>query len=246
MIINLLSTMGLIIILFFSGVQLSFSQISFDRTRIIFNQEANQSETITIGNTNESEPYLAQVWIEDKEGHKLMSPLAALPMLQRLNPKQKNQIRISLMGNTNLLPNNEESLLFFNLLGVPPKAEALSNGQMSVIIQTRLKLFYRPKGLKKYENSDWIKEVEVQKTSKGLKFSNPTPYHIVIYGISPNSSEEQIMEKDTIISPFQDSTININLPTETFSVIYVDDFGAEKKLTYRCSSNAPCQTISAH
>lgn len=220
-------------------INISLGQLAFDRTRIILDLDDSSSQSLTVQNTSPNMPYLAQTWIQDEDGNKITSPLVALPILQRINPHQEKQVKISIAGNSNELPKDRESLLFFNALGVPPQIG--SNSQVNVVIQSQLKLFYRPKGLKKFSNNDWVKELSVKKISDSIVLSNPTPYHIVIYGFS--NKNNKIVEKDIILKPFSSENININIGDKP-TIHYIDDYGSGKYLDYNCSSS-PCTLIKA-
>ncbi|MER5091226.1 fimbrial biogenesis chaperone, partial [Providencia stuartii] len=156
------------------------ASISVDRTRVIYD-EASKGVSVVIENIDKKDPYLVQSWIENENGEKISEPLIALPLLQRVEANQKKQIRISLSKNDVKIPSNQESLFYFNVLGIPPKTK-LENA-VEIVIQSRFKLFYRPSELKKYPNNDWQKELKVEKVGKSLKLTNPTPYHIIVINV---------------------------------------------------------------
>ena len=141
-------------------VNISFAQLSFDRSRVIFDAGKKSSQSVVVTNSSADAPYLAQTWIENDSGEKIISPLAALPILQRINPKQEKQIKINFMGSESELASDRETMFFMNVLGVPPKGDESKN-QISIVIQSKMKLFYRPKGLPTYVNNGWIEEVVV-------------------------------------------------------------------------------------
>ncbi len=215
-------------------LNIAFGQLTLDRTRVIFDREQSNSQSIVVENTNKNDPYLAQSWIEDERGNKIESPLVALPILQRINPGQEKQVKISLVGQ-NTLPEDRESLLFFNVLGVPPKAEA--ENQVSIVIQSKIKLFYRPKGLPKYPlNKSWIEEMGVENHGSSLMLTNPTAYHIIIFSLSRDNNQS-VIEKDIILKPFSSETVHLKLgSTPTINVI--DDYGAVKTLHYQCQATS--------
>lgn len=227
----------ILILLVISLFNISFAQLTLDRTRVIFDRAKSNSQSIVISNTNQNEPYLAQSWIEDANGKKIDGPLVALPILQRINPGQEKQVKISLVGQKNL-PEDRESMLFFNVLGVPPKTGG--ENQINVVIQSKVKLFYRPKGLKQYADNGWLKEVKVTKSGNGYTLQNPTPYHLVVFGVS-SSQKGHITEKNLVIPPFEKMTINQSLGnTPTFH--FINDFGGTESQSYRCSNN-DCQLV---
>lgn len=216
----------------------SFAQISFDRTRVIFDHSNSNGQSIVIENSNQDLPYLAQTWIEDQNGQKIVTPLAALPILQRLNPLQKRQIKISLVESSSL-PSDQESLFYLNILGVPPK-DGVADNQVDLVIQSKLKVFYRPKGLKKYQENGWLKELVISKTGSNITINNPTPYHAVIFGFG-NKNAKGLTEKDLLIAPFSEETVQIKLGN-TPSIYFIDDYGGAMTLDYNCQQ-ASCQLV---
>jgi P pilus assembly chaperone PapD len=63
-------------ICFLGMCNFAHATVSPDRTRIIFNASA-KSVSVRLTNQSKTDPYLAQSWIEDKEGkkHASLSPL---------------------------------------------------------------------------------------------------------------------------------------------------------------------------
>ncbi|MHC5226078.1 fimbrial biogenesis chaperone [Ignatzschineria sp. LJL83] len=229
-------------ILFFSLfiLNFAFAQISFDRTRVILDMDKSKSQTITAINPNKTLPFLAQSWIEDEKGNKITQPLIALPIVQRLNPGQEKQIKVELVGNASSLPTDRESLYYFNALGVPPKDGG--QNQVNIVIQSKLKLFYRPKGLPKYPQQGWVEELQVQKTSNGLTIQNPTAYHVIIYGFS-STTNKKLQERDIILKPFSTEKVNVKLGNGTPIIHIVNDQGGAKSINFSCNTN-DCRVIT--
>lgn len=229
------------IVLFLCSVLLfniSFAQLTFDRTRVILNQSKTASISLVTENTNAERPFLAHAWITDYQGNKIQEPLVALPILQRLEAKQSKQIKISTVGNESLLPKDRESLFFLNILGVP-SGTASDNSQMNVVIQTDMKLFFRPKGLKKYaKTEDWVKELKVKISGQTVMLDNPTPYHIVIYGFN-NTGGDDMVQKDIIVKPMSIEKVALTVK-DRLSVFYILDSGEVEKMIFHCEANA-CQ-----
>lgn len=218
-----------VIVITFLILNVSFAQLTLSSSRLIFNHGEKSSQSILVTNDDLGMPYLVQVWIEDGEGNKVMRPLAALPILQRLNAEQSKYIKVSFIGNPSELSDDREALFFLNILGVPPK----TNAEISMTLQLTLKLFYRPKGLPKYDEMGWVKELRLEKNENILSLNNPTPYHIIIYGFS-SDSEAEIIEKDLILKPFSSEKIEINLRGDTPYIYIVNDFGSGEAVGYNC------------
>ena len=209
----------------------TYAQLTLDRTRVIFDRAQSNSQSIVVSNTSKNEPYLAQSWIEDDQGNKIESPLVALPILQRINPGQEKQVKVSLAGQNNL-PTDRESMLFFNVLGVPPKTGA--ENQVNIVIQSKVKLFYRPKGLKQYKDSGWLKALEMSKNGNSYTLKNPTEYHMIILGFS-NGSKGKIIEKDIVLKPF--GTEEVNLPLGVGPIVhFINDYGGTESQAYQCDN----------
>lgn len=217
------------------------ASLTMDRTRVIYDAE-KPGVSVVVENTDTKDPYLLQTWIESADGKKITEPLIALPLLQRIEPSQKKQIRINTSEENAQLPQDRESLFYFNILGVPPKSN-LEN-VVEVVLQSRFKLFYRPKGLAKYPNYDWQKALKLEKKSNELTLDNPTPYHIVVINI--NNTPQKVKDfSEIIIKPFSQSVYPLNAKQRSGSnilVTYIDDYGTPKTLTYTCSG-ASCSLL---
>lgn len=215
-------------------INISFAQLSFDRSRVIFNAGSSKSQTVVIHNNSVSAPYLAQTWIENDRGEKIVSPLAALPILQRINPKQDKQVKVNFMGSTEELASDRETMFFMSVLGVPPKGNTGAN-EVSIVIQSKMKLFYRPKGLPVYDlPNGWIEDVVIKKQGNSIIIENPTPYHSVIYGIL--NSRNHSVEQDITLKPFSSTKVDIQVANKFF-VMHIDDFGGPAKVNYTCNDN---------
>ncbi|MGG4675593.1 fimbria/pilus periplasmic chaperone, partial [Providencia sp. Me1] len=103
-------------------IQIAEAAVSLDRTRIIFDGE-NKSISLNITNNNKQLPYLAQGWIENEESKKITSPLIVLPPIQRLEPGKSSQIKIESLPEIKNLPQDRESLFYFNMREIPPKSD---------------------------------------------------------------------------------------------------------------------------
>ncbi len=227
-------------ILSFSLLNVAFGQLNFDKTRIILDASKGDSQSIVVSNSHARHPYLAQAWIEDENGVKMITPLVAQPALQRLEGRQEKQIRVSLIGNQNNLKQDQESLFSFKVLGMPPKSNE-GNNEMVIVITSDLKLFYRPKGLPKYNRPDgWLYEAIIEKSGNGISFKNPTPYHMVFMGYS-NSSNGKLKGGDRVIKPFATEKFNMNMGNN-FTLYFMGDHGGSVKLKYQCSGSS-CQLM---
>jgi len=221
------------------AAQNASAAIALDRTRVVFNADKN-AMSVTVSNQNKSLPYLAQSWVENADGQKVESPLAALPPLQRIEPGEKGQIKIQATGNVSALPQDRESLFYFNVREIPPKSSKPNTLQLA--LQTRVKMFFRPSGivLLKGDSSDIIKKVTLTQKGNGYELNNPTPYYVTIVAASTSANAKEIDSfKPVMVAPKSNLDLGVSAaalgshPTLT----YVNDFGGRPKMVFNCSGN---------
>ncbi|MGQ4565624.1 fimbria/pilus periplasmic chaperone, partial [Acinetobacter baumannii] len=81
-----------------------------------------KSISLNITNENKELPFLAQAWIENAQHQKIVSPLVVLPPLQRVEAGERSVVRITKTPEAELLPQDRESVFYFNLREIPPKS----------------------------------------------------------------------------------------------------------------------------
>lgn len=213
--------------------------IALDRTRVVFNG-AQSSISLNISNQNKELPFLAQSWIEDSKGNKIESPLMALPPLQRVEPGAKGQIKIQPTAALNSLPQDRESLFYFNVREIPPKSDKPNTLQLA--LQTRIKLFYRPKAIEieRGGDNDAGKKLTLDAQGNSYQISNPTPYYITIVTAARAPKSANISSfKPVMIAPKSSASLGLsaaelgNQPVLTF----INDFGGRPQLNFTCSGS---------
>ncbi len=218
------------------GIQQVQAAVALDRTRVVFNG-GEKSTSLSISNENKQLPYLAQGWVEDAQGNKITTPLTVLPPLQRLEPGAKSQIKVQALPAANLLAQDRETLFYFNLREIPPKSEKPNTLQLA--LQTRIKLFYRPKALSNTEGAaPWQEQLTLTKLGDKYQVNNPTPYYITLVDASstPGGAGAKGFEP-LMVAPKGKETLNLgasalgNAPVLT----YVNDYGGRPQLQFNCS-----------
>ncbi|HBO23371.1 fimbrial biogenesis chaperone [Providencia sp.] len=233
---------GLLVIM--AGVNQSYAGISLDRTRIIIT-EAETSTSANLSNTSLSIPFLAQSWVEDAEGKKITSPLVVLPPLQRINGGQKGVARVSKTNEINKLPQDRESLFYLNVREVPPKPDKANVLQLAM--QSRIKLFYRPTAvIPKSKSAVWQNQVTFNKQGNNWRAENPTPYYVTIISLNNKLTAEGGKKltdfPGVMIAPKSHLDIKVNGAAESFTMMYVNDYGGHPELKYSCSGNT-CKAL---
>ncbi|ENY7434093.1 molecular chaperone, partial [Escherichia coli] len=150
-----------------SAVPAAQAAISLDRTRAIFNG-GEKSMTLNVANDNKQLPYLAQAWIENEKQEKITAgPIVVTPPVQRLEPGAKSMVRLASTPDISKLPQDRESLFYFNLREIPPKSDKAN--VLQIALQTKIKLFYRPKAIEAKPNAVWQDQLVLNKTSGGYR-----------------------------------------------------------------------------
>ena len=229
----------LICLLTFLGMnmsQYSHAAVALDRTRAIFTAD-QESISLNISNKNQKLPYLAQGWVEDEDGKKIQSPFIVLPPVQRIEPGKSSQIKIQTLPEIKQLPQDKESLFYFNLREIPPKTDKPNT--LQIALQTRIKMFYRPKALMTQQNElPWQEKIVLKKQSNGYEISNPTPYFVTIIDASSNGRAIKNFEP-LMLKPRESGFISVaNSEISDSPVLtYINDYGGRPELTFKCQGN---------
>lgn len=220
--------------------QSAHAAIALDRTRVIFDG-SHTSQSLNISNQNKTLPYLAQAWVEDAQGHKIESPLTALPPLQRVEPGAKSQVKLQLTGSATPLPADRESLFYFNLREIPPKSNKPNTLQLA--LQTRVKLFYRPTALFVAPNDANIPQKKLTLTRAGShwRLNNPTGYYVtVIQAAAGPNDTNSIPGFKVVMVPPKDSVV-LGGSTEALGIhpvlTWINDYGGRPQLIFSCSGS---------
>lgn len=127
----------------------SSASVIISGTRIIY--PGNQNEVVVALRNEGTTPVVAQIWLDkNADGIRASgngSPFVLTPPLARIESKSGQSIRITQVG-AKELPQDRESVFWFNVLEVPPrdkKGEGLN--KVKVAFRSAVKLFYRPQGL---------------------------------------------------------------------------------------------------
>uniref|UniRef100_A0A182SE45 Uncharacterized protein n=1 Tax=Anopheles maculatus TaxID=74869 RepID=A0A182SE45_9DIPT len=97
------------------------------------------------GNT----PSLMQIWIDrgkpETQPFDSDAAFVITPPIVRIDPKNGQSVRLMFTGEK--LPQDRETLFWFNALEIPPASADQDKSSLQIAVRSRLKLFYRPAGL---------------------------------------------------------------------------------------------------
>lgn len=225
----------------------AYASVSLDRTRAIF-PGASKSISLTIKNSNTTLPYLAQAWLEDADGNKLQTMLTVLPPIQRLEPGSESLVKVQALPSVSLLPQDKETLFYFNLREVPPRAEQANVVQLAM--QTRIKLFYRPASLVvEGSATKWQENMTLQQVGGKYQLTNPTPYYITIVDAARSAKGEGVPGFEPVmIEPKGQALLKLGVKElgQQPAFTYVDDYGGQNELNYQCSTTCSVVRVSKH
>lgn len=215
--------------------------VSPDRTRIIFNASA-KSVSVKLTNQSKTDPYLAQSWIEDKTGKKTREFISPLPPLLRLEPDEQAQVRLMAQQSLLQLPTDRETLFYYNMREIPPRAE--QKNVMQIALQSRLKLFWRPKAIELKEGQYVpLDKMVISRTASDLVLKNNSPYYITVGYIGINGKTLLPGAESLMVEPFGQANQKLaNLPAE-FHIGYISDYGGLEMFKVSCNAvQTTCQS----
>ncbi|HEJ7179683.1 TPA: molecular chaperone [Serratia marcescens] len=187
-------------------------------TRVVFNAVAKES-SLQLSNPDNT-PYLIQSWVEDNRKEGAKPSFILTPPLFRLDPDQKNILRI--IRTEEALPENKESLFWLNIKAIPSAPRQENTLQFAV--NTRIKLIYRPKSLKDGSPDAVADKLTWQLQGNELKVINPTPYYMNFQSV--NLSGKSI-ERVTYVAPNASTTFPLPFSTSGGKIEWkiINDYG---------------------
>lgn len=220
---------------------LSHAAIVPDRTRVIYD-EGVQSASIMVTNKSDKYPYLIQSWIEDENGKKITAPLMVLPPLQRIEPNDRNILRVVMLPGS-ALPTDRESVFYLNIREIPPKTDAVN--ALQIALHEKLKLFYRPKGVqpKREEDPTLPMTVHIDPAAHTLTFDNPTPLHVTVVELLSGEEKTPVQGDPVMVSPMNQASVPFKdaAPT-TLYVAHMNDYGGQTEVRYTCDAGT-CRSV---
>lgn len=165
-----------------AGISAAHAGVIIGGTRVIY--DGNKKEASISVNNPDATPYLIQSWVETQNGGAEKAPFVITPPLYRLDKDQQNVERIMLTG---ALPQDKESLYWLNIKAIPSAPK--KDNSLQIAIKTRIKLIYRPAGLKGTLPEELAEKLTWSRSGNRVSVSNPTPYVMNFSQISVNGRE---------------------------------------------------------
>jgi chaperone protein EcpD len=217
-------------------------------TRVILNAEAHEA-TVKLSNQGEK-PALVQLWIdngnETASPDTLAVPFDLEPPMARIEPGKQQVVRVVYAGNP--LPTDRESVFWLNVLEVPPKVTPKDGENLvQFAFRTRIKLFYRPSGLKGTPH-DAMAGLKWAVVSKGkgyaVKVTNDAPYYVSFSDIRVTSGGTTYSsDSGGMVAPQGSSTFSFSKLTSAPSASAkiqadaIDDYGGTQEVNSTLQPN---------
>ncbi len=200
--------------------------VGLSATRVIYDGSKKEA-SLTVQNKSKTEEFLIQSWVDDAAGSK-KTPFIITPPLFRLDPGKNNILRI--VNTTPGLPQDRESVYWINVKAIPSKSDDSENKNvLQIAVRTRIKLFYRPAGLKG-DVKTAPNELRFTRNGNQLRVDNPTVFNITFNQFFANDKE---IEKAGMVPA--KGALNITLPAGVGSVSKIkynaiNDFGSSAEM----------------
>lgn len=220
---------------------LANAAISVNRTRLIVTEQERESSPQVLNEG--AHPVLIQAWVDTGEAQMKVEQIRAAfivdPPVFRLEPGQSRRLRVLMVQPARSLPADRESVFWFNVLEIPPKATNIEDANhLQLSFRTRLKIFFRPGPVADHvlSDSDALKFILQQDGGQNvsLKIRNPAPLHQTLNTLTVIDPMGRQTTLDPImIAPRQAVEIPFNLDLdgasggERWHVHFstIDDFG---------------------
>ncbi|WP_139852416.1 fimbrial biogenesis chaperone [Acinetobacter pullicarnis] len=237
----------------FSTCMLSFlllcsdlnAEVILHGTRVIYPAEAREV-TLQLSNIGEV-PSLVQAWIDDGDPKSTpdqsTAPFMISPPISRVNAKKGQALRITALPNAASLSKTQETLFWLNVLDIPPKPESNAvnvdapDNYLQLAIRSRIKLFYRPKGLEQAalapEKIQWVRD------GSQLKIQNPTAFYITLTSIQQEQSGKtlNLISDGLMLKPHTEEILNLqHLENRKMIFTTINDYGGHSEYELKLKS----------
>lgn len=212
--------------------------ISLSSTRLIFDGKHKEAG-ITVRNNGAD--VLIQSWV-DTDSDAASVPFAVTPPLVRVSDGEQQMLRVIYEGTG--MPGDRESVVWLNVQEIPQSAKTTNTLQLAV--RQRIKLFFRPAGLKDnaYQAPTELTWRVLERAGKSLLVvNNPGLYHVSIADITVQSGTTGEHPFDSLmIAPGEQKEFVLKQlhVAGSLRLLFssINDYGARDRYVAQLSSNA--------
>ncbi|EKS6740523.1 fimbria/pilus periplasmic chaperone [Enterobacter ludwigii] len=225
-------------LLFWIGIGSLHASMTISGTRIVF--PASEKE-VNVRTMNKGDlPSLVQVWVDDgrpnEDVNNVKVPFIVTPPVYRVEPKRGQSVRMIFNGMP--LPQDQESVFWFNMLEIPPRNASNEGGQkLELAFRTRIKIFYRPVSLEKSNSElesgklNW-KIVRDTRRGIGIEVDNATPYYFSFDGASVVTRRGNVSLAVDMVAPkskrvfYPEKKLDMQEKISELKFRFLNDYGA--------------------
>ncbi|WP_028865167.1 fimbrial biogenesis chaperone [Psychromonas aquimarina] len=164
------------------------------------------------------ETYMAQAWIEDLEGNKVVDSLSVLPSVFKI--KSQGEVLLRLFNKNKPVQDDREHMFYIVVQDIPPKNTKGEINAIKIAYRSKIPLYYQPEVIGEQSRSVFAEKLIWSMKDNHLEVRNTSPFYFTIVSL-----DDEKLSGMNIIPPltsFQFDAIT-SLPN-TFR--YVNDFGA--------------------
>jgi len=226
-----------------------FSQMAFSSVTMIGNRIIYPSDSASVDvefRNKDIIPYAVQTWLDDGDDESTpatgKAPFIASPALFRISGNGGQVLRIAFNGARNL-PQDRESIFYFNFLQIPPinagDESIQKKNKMLIMLKNRVKVFYRPSSIS-LDSKLLFEKINVT-SSKGsngtsINIENNSPFYASLIDVQVKQGGQLFKQKADMIAPFSKGSIVFkkiqDLKSATVIVDYLNDQGARMSHEY--------------
>lgn len=211
------------------------ASVVINGTRVIYPAQSREV-TVQVDNVGKT-PALVQAWIDTGDAGQTPdnsdAPFLLTPPISRVEPGRSQALRLIFSGAA--LPVDRESVFWLNVLDVPPTPDASEGGEqnfLQVAFRSRIKLFYRPKGMPGLAN-EAPGSLRWRRSGSRLRVDNPTAYHVTLLEVRALAgSEERAVEvKGAMVAPKQGMEFDAPGNAAQVRFVTINDYGGRVEHT---------------
>lgn len=160
-------------------------------------------------------PYLIQAWFDDGDVDAQPQQISSVPFIItppvfRIQPKAGQVARV-VFSQSRSLPQDRESMYWFNMLQIPPEEKTTTGKQnaMTVMLRNRIKLFYRPAGIGKPDNilqGITVRSLFDKQRGNGIEIDNAQPWFASLVAVNLQVGQQTHLCDPEMVAPFSQQT----------------------------------------
>lgn len=221
---------SILLLLHIAMVYNASASVTISNTRVVYQGDV-QEVSLRLHNQSQK-PVLVQSWIDQGDGdnndkNSTSVPFILTPPIFRLDAERSQTLRIFPVDIT-LLPKDQESVFWVNVLDIPLKPTRSNDSDIiTVALRSRIKLFYRPKGLKD-SPSEAARRLRWHTYGHGIIATNDSSLHVSLANIHTSKNTFPVEMVSPRSSRYFDSAIAAGTQ---FNFTWLDDYGAVQTLS---------------